>query len=47
MIVTRPLPPLLLGGDCLVELKRIPDESVDAVKAEGERCFQHRPGDPS
>ena len=26
-----PLPPLLLRGDCLVELKRIPDESVDAV----------------
>lgn len=26
-----PLPPLLLRGDCLVELARIPDESVDAV----------------
>lgn len=25
------LPPLLLRGDCLVELKRIPDASVDAV----------------
>lgn len=26
-----PLPPLLLRGDCLVELARIPDESIDAV----------------
>lgn len=26
-----PLPPLLLRGDCLVELARIPDRSVDAV----------------
>lgn len=26
-----PLPPLLLRGDCLVELARIPDESVDSV----------------
>ena len=26
-----PLPPLLLRGDCLVELRRIPDNSVDAV----------------
>lgn len=26
-----PLPPLLLKGDCLDELKRIPDESIDAV----------------
>lgn len=26
-----PLPPLLLRGDCLVELARIPDGSVDAV----------------
>lgn len=26
-----PLPPLLLRGDCLVELARIPDASVDAV----------------
>lgn len=25
------LPPLLLRGDCLVELARIPDESVDAI----------------
>lgn len=29
--MTAPLPPLLLRGDCLVELARIPDESVDAV----------------
>lgn len=29
--MTTPLPPLLLRGDCLVELARIPDESVDAV----------------
>ncbi len=28
---STPLPPLLLRGDCLVELRRIPDESVDAV----------------
>lgn len=26
-----PLPPLLLRGDCMTELARIPDESVDAV----------------
>ena len=26
-----PLPPLLLRGDCMTELRRIPDESVDAV----------------
>lgn len=26
-----PLPPLLLCGDCMAELARIPDESVDAV----------------
>ncbi|WP_369675568.1 DNA methyltransferase, partial [Enterococcus faecium] len=26
-----PLPPLLLRGDCLVELARIPDGSVDSV----------------
>ncbi len=26
-----PLPPLVLKGDCLVELRRIPDNSVDAV----------------
>lgn len=29
--MTAPLAPLLLRGDCLVELKRIPDASVDAV----------------
>ena len=29
--MTAPLPPLLLRGDCLVELARIPDGSVDAV----------------
>lgn len=29
--MTAPLPPLLLRGDCLVELARIPDESIDAV----------------
>lgn len=29
--MTAPLPPLLLRGDCLVELARIPDESVDSV----------------
>lgn len=29
--MTAPLPPLLLKGDCLVELARIPDASVDAV----------------
>lgn len=30
--MTRPpLPPLLLRGDCMAELARIPDESVDAV----------------
>lgn len=29
--MNAPLPPLLLRGDCLVELARIPDESVDAV----------------
>lgn len=32
--MTAPLPPLLLRGDCLVELARIPDESVDAVVAD-------------
>ena len=26
-----PLPPLLLKGDCLEELKRIPGDSVDSV----------------
>ena len=30
--MTAPLPPLLLRGDCLVELARIPDGSVDAVE---------------
>lgn len=29
--MTAPLPPLLLRGDCMAELARIPDESVDAV----------------
>ena len=29
--MTTTLPPLLLKGDCLVELARIPDASVDAV----------------
>lgn len=29
--MTTPLPPLLLRGDCLVELARIPDASVDAI----------------
>ena len=29
--MTTPLPPLLLRGDCLVELARIPDGSVDSV----------------
>lgn len=29
--MTAPLPPLLLRGDCLTVLRRIPDESVDAV----------------
>ena len=29
--MTAPLPPLLLRGDCLVELARIPDGSVDSV----------------
>lgn len=29
--MATPLPPLLLKGSCLEELKRIPDESVDAV----------------
>ena len=29
--MTAPLPPLLLRGDCLAELARIPDESVDSV----------------
>ena len=29
--MTVPLPPLLLRGDCMAELARIPDESVDAV----------------
>lgn len=29
--MTTPLPPLLLRGDCLDELARIPDESIDAV----------------
>ena len=29
--MTTILPPLLLKGDCLVELKRIPDASIDAV----------------
>ena len=29
--MTAPLPPLLLRGDCLVELARIPDESVDSI----------------
>lgn len=29
--MTAPLPPLLLRGDCLTELRRIPDESIDAV----------------
>ena len=29
--MTAPLPPLLLRGDCLVELARIPGDSVDAV----------------
>ena len=31
MTTPTPLPPLLLRGDCLVELKRIPDASIDAV----------------
>ena len=26
--MTAPRPPLLLRGDCLVELARIPDESI-------------------
>lgn len=29
--MNTPLPPLLLRGDCLAELARIPDESIDAV----------------
>lgn len=29
--MTAPLPPLLLRGDCLNELARIPDNSVDAI----------------
>lgn len=29
--MTTPLPPLLLRGDCLTEIRRIPDESVDSV----------------
>ena len=29
--MTAPLPPLLLRGDCLVELARIPGDSVDSV----------------